>query len=225
MDDTAVTRSLDVRRVRDVMTSHPLTVGPDTGFRDTVRMLCQAGVDTLPVVQDGRLVGLVSADDLLLKEEMVEMPRGGTGMPWQRHRDRVRAAGRCVADMMCAKPPTVPPDATVGHAAHVMHRAHRGGLPVVDEHGALVGIVTRTDLLSVFLRDDTAVRAEVDAVLASLAPQARAEVEDGCVRLSGRVKYSSQASSLASAVRQLPGVVAVDCAVQADTDDLAMTGY
>ena len=118
--------------VADVMTSQPPTVSSTAGFRDAVLLLAQSGVDALPVVDaDHRLVGLISSEDLLLKEEMVELPYGGTGLPWQRHRDRVRARGRAVCEVMDAQPPSVGPTTTLGRAAREMHRRHRGSLPVV----------------------------------------------------------------------------------------------
>ena len=99
------------------MTAQPLTIAPTAGFREAVRLFPQPGVDALPVVDGERLVGLVGAEDLLLKEEMVELSHGGSGLPWQRHRDRVRAKGRPVSDVMDAQPPTVKPDTTLGRAA------------------------------------------------------------------------------------------------------------
>ena len=51
----------------------------------------------------------------------------------------------------------------------------------------------------------------------------RASVRDGCVRLDGRLAYQSQAERLADAVSHLPGVVAVDCRVEGDVDDLHLS--
>lgn len=209
--------------VRDVMTPDPLTVAPTAGFREAVRLLSSAGVDALPVVDDGRLVGLVSTDDLLLKEEMVELPRGGSGLPWQRHRDRIRARGRQVAEVMDTQPPRVRPDTTLGRAARELHRRHRGTLLVVDDNGALLGMVSRTNLLSVYLRDDPTIERDVVALMSEIGRNLSATVSDGCVRVDGRVHYQSQAARLADAVAHVPGVVAVDCRVSAEVDDLHLS--
>ena len=82
------------RTVAELMTHDVVTVTPDTTFRDAVRLLEDRRVDTLPVVTDDRkVVGVLTASDLLLKEEISEGPRGVPGLPWQRRRDRVRGAG------------------------------------------------------------------------------------------------------------------------------------
>lgn len=225
MDQTAAPRTPPVAAttVRDVMTAQPLTIAPTAGFREAVRLLSQAGVDALPVVDDERLVGLVSTEDLLLKEEMVELPHGGSGLPWQRHRDRVRARGRQVAEVMDTQPPTVRPDTTLGRAARELHRRHRGCLLVVDENRTLLGVVTRTDLLSVYLREDPELERDVAALLPDTGRDLHGSVHDGCVRLEGRLHYQSQAEQLSHDVAHIPGVVAVDCRISVEVDDLHLT--
>ena len=225
MDQTSAPRTPAVAAptVRDVMTAQPLTIAPTAGFREAVRLLSQAGVDALPVVDGERLVGLVGTEDLLLKEEMVELPHGGSGLPWQRHRDRVRAKGRQVAEVMDAQPPTVRPDTTLGRAARELHRRHRGCLLVVDGDRRLLGVVTRTDLLSVYLRDDPELEREITALLPDAARDVHAAVQDGCVRLEGRLHYQSQAERLSYDVAHVPGVVAVDCRIRVEVDDLHLT--
>ena len=225
MDQTAAPRTppAAVPTVRDVMTPQPLTIAPTAGFREAVRLLSQAGVDALPVVDGERLVGLVGTEDLLLKEEMVELPHGGSGLPWQRHRDRVRARGRQVAEVMDTQPPTVRPDTTLGRAARELHRRHRGCLLVVDGDRKLLGVVTRTDLLSVYLRDDPQLEQDIAALLPPATErEVHVTVRDGCVRLEGRLHYQSQAERVSDAVAHVPGVVAVDCRIRVEVDDLHM---
>lgn len=225
MEQTAAPRTPAVaaKTVRDVMTTQPLTIAPTAGFREAVRLLSQAGVDALPVVDGDRLVGLVGTEDLLLKEEMVELPHGGSGLPWQRHRDRVRAKGRQVAEVMDSQPATVRPDTTLGRAARELHRRHRGCLLVVDGDRRLLGVVTRADLLSVYLRDDPELERDITALLPSDGRNLHATVRDGCVRLEGRLHYQSQAERLAHDVAHVPGVVAVDCQISVEVDDLHLT--
>ena len=211
--------------VVDVMTSEVVTVTPETGFRDAVRLLTEQRVGVLPVVEGDRLVGILTQSDLLLKEEAGDRPDPMAGLPWQRHRSRLRASATCVGRAMSKRPWTVAPAATLSEAAHLMHRHGVGGLPVVEGDGRLVGIVTRSDLLSVFLRSDADLLADVERAVAP-AGDVRCAVADGCVTLDGSVHYLSQADSALAAARHVPGVVDVRCSLRAEVDDVhsAMMG-
>lgn len=214
------------KAVRDVMTRKVVTVAPETSFREAVRLLEELRIDALPVVEGDRVVGMIAESDLLLKEELVDLPAGGTGLPWQRRRDRARASARSVREAMSRAPATVTPDATLSAAARVMHRRRVGGLPVVEGDQRLVGIVTRSDLLKVFLRDDDELAADIAHVLGSLAQGIRCDVSDGCVTLEGEVRLRSEATRAAALAAHVPGVVHVNCAVRWQVDDvhLAMVG-
>lgn len=121
---------------------------------------------------------------------------------------------------------TVAASATLSDAAHLMHRHGVGALPVVGEDGRLLGIVTRSDLLRVFLRDDADLLADVERAVAPVGAVVRCTVLDGCVTLEGEVRYLSQAESALAAARHVPGVVDVRCSVRAEVDDVhsAMMG-
>ena len=206
------------KTVAELMTHDVVTVTPDTTFRDAVRLLEDRRVDTLPVVaEDRRVVGVLTASDLLLKEEISEGPRGVPGLPWQRRRDRARGAGTTVRECMSTELVTVDPDATFCAAARLMHRHHVGGLPVVDQQRHLLGIVTRSDLLTVYLCDDADLLRQVRA---ELPEGVEAEVVDGRVRLSGHVQLRSTATQTQAAVQAVPGVVDVACRVRYDADDV-----
>lgn len=206
------------RTVAELMTHDVVTVTPDTTFRDAVRLLEDRRVDTLPVVTDDRkVVGVLTASDLLLKEEISEGPRGVPGLPWQRRRDRVRGAGTTVRQCMSTELVTVDPDTSFCAAARTMHRHHVGGLPVVDRDRRLIGIVTRSDLLKVYLCDDDELRREIAAVL----PEAiTADVSEGRVHLTGKVTLRSTVNQAQAAVRAVPGVVDVSSRVRYETDDV-----
>lgn len=216
-----------LKTVQDVMTREVITVSPSTSFREAVRLMEDERIDSLPVIEGGEVVGLVAESDLLLKEELSDRPQGVTGLPWQRRRDRVRAGATSVREAMSRHPATVRPTDTLSAAAHVMHRRHVGGLPVVDEGGRLLGIVTRSDLLKVFLRDDDELQADVVEALGGLVEHGvRCTVADGCVTLDGDVRLRSQAVNASEVALRVPGVVAVDCRIRSETDDvnIAMTG-
>lgn len=215
--------------VRDVMTPQVITVTPDSSWKDAVRLVEQARVHALPVVEDGRVVGIVAQSDLLLKEEMLTGPLTMRAMPRQRRRDKIRARAMTVRQMMSKPVITIEPDAQLGTAARLLHRRRIGRLPVLDA-GELVGIVTRSDLLRVFLREDAEIRGEVDEVLANLAPKIgnglTGAVDDGVVTLTGEVATLSMALAVLSEVRRIGGVVAIEDRTLARFDDvnIAMAG-
>ena len=224
--EVAVMTGSPALHVDGVMTREVVTATRETGFRDAVRLLTEKRVGALPVVDGDRLVGILTQSDLLLKEEASDRPDPMAGRPWQRHRSRLRASATSVGAAMSQRPWTVAPTATLSDAAHLMHRHGVGVLPVVDGEKRLVGIVTRSDLLRVFLRDDADLLADVERAVAPAGDGVRCSVADGCVTLDGSVRYLSQAGSASAAARHVPGVVDVRCSVRAEVDDVhsAMMG-
>jgi CBS-domain-containing membrane protein len=216
--------------VESVMTAEVVTVRPATAFRELVRLLEQHRISALPVVDDtGRLVGIVSEADLLIKEGY---PHGtgdvGTVQAVRHHRRLGKAAGTCAAEVMAAPVITVPTGTAVADAARLMVRLGVKRLPVVDTTGALVGIVTRADLLKVFLRPDPAIRWEVehDLVRGKLgipAGEVQVEVRGGVVALRGELERRSQLAALVRQVQAVEGVVAVDAQLGWRVDDQMMT--
>jgi CBS domain-containing protein len=200
--------------VADVMTRDVVTVGPGTPFKRIVHLVAEH-IRSVPVVaDDGRVLGLVSVTDLLRKEEFRAEPRP----PWYRrlwHRsEAARAEGRIAADVMTSPVVTTRPDALVVEAARTMaaHRVTR--LVVVDEDGWIAGIVSRGDLLRVFLRSDEEIR---EATLREIVPYAiwtdpheiDVSVRDGVVTLSGRVERKQYVPIAVSLVWGIDGVVDV----------------
>ena len=118
---------------------------------------------------------------------------------------------------------TIASDATVAHAARLMHDRVVKRLPVVDAAGAILGVVSRIDLLAEFLRADDDIRGEVARVLvedlALETGQVVPAVDDGVVRLEGRVELRSMVPSVWAAVRSVPGVVGVDERLTWEFDD------
>jgi CBS domain-containing protein len=182
-------------KVEAVMTSQVVTARPSTPFWELVRLLEQHRISALPVVDDaGRLVGIVSEADLLVKEGY---PHGAQDAGWAdvvRYRHRLGKAGGTRADEVMAAPViTVPLGTLVADAVRLMIRLDVKHLPVMDARGGLAGIVTRSDLLKVFLRPDPAVQWEVDhdivrGKLGIADGEVQVEVRDGVVRLRGQVE-------------------------------------
>jgi len=144
--------------VRDIMDSDPATVSPDAPVEQIVAVLRDHGIPGVPVVDgDGRCVGIVTEADLVLPDDQgdLHLPHyinlfGGTVFlePLGRYEQRLRKAfASTAADMMTREPDTVAPDATAKEAARLIHDTGHNRLPVVDEDGRLVGVVTRLDVL------------------------------------------------------------------------------
>jgi CBS-domain-containing membrane protein len=129
----------------------------------------------------------------------------------------VRKAGAVTAgDLMTVPAITLTLDATLAHAARVMARNRVKRLPVVDPDGALKGIVSRSDLLKVFLRDDADIAEEVQReivlrLFGTHAEAVRIEVHDGVVTLGGRVHDTALVPLAALLARAVEGVVDVQC--------------
>ena len=182
------------RMVSDVMVTAVVGVQPAMSFKRTVQLLQEHRVSALPVVdRDGRLLGIVSETDLALKEEHqpsdpIPFFEGGG------HREqRAKARGTRAADFMSTPVATVAPGASLNAAARLLHQRGVRHLPVVDHDGRLIGIITRRDLLRVFLRPDGDIHHEITAgVLRATfnlpADAVQVEVRDGVVTLTGLVR-------------------------------------
>lgn len=217
-------------KVESVMTTEVVAARPYSPFQELVRLLERHRVSALPVTDDtGRLVGLVSEADLLVKAAYPHGAEDAGLVDAVRNRHRLdKAAGTCAADLMTRQVVTVPPDTPVAKAARLLVRLGVKRLPVVDAAGKLIGIVTRGDLLKVFLRPDPAIRWEVEHEVASgrlgLAPgDVRVEVRHGVVTLRGQVERHSQVPALVRHAQAVDGVIEVDARLTWRTDDQAPT--
>ncbi|MFC8432436.1 CBS domain-containing protein [Streptomyces sp. NPDC057253] len=203
--------------VSDVMTHTVASLDRDASFKEIVRLMQDWKVSALPVIEgEGRVVGIVSEADLLPKEEFRDKdPDRHTQL--RRLADLAKAGAVTAAELMTSPALTVRPDATLAQAARTMAQARVKRLPVVDELGMLAGIVSRSDLLKVFLRDDEEIAEEVRREVVSYlfpapSPMIRVEVHDGAVTLVGRVRDTSLIPVAAHLVRAVEGVVDVDFA-------------
>ncbi|HET6359018.1 CBS domain-containing protein [Streptomyces sp.] len=201
--------------VSDVMTHTVISVGRRASFKDIVTTLGEWKVSALPVTEgEGRVVGVVSEADLLPKEEFRDSdPDRFTQL--RRLADLAKAGAVRAEDLMTAPALTVRADATLAEAARVMARRRVKRLPVVDANGLLEGIISRADLLKVFLRPDEDIADEVrSTVITHLFPAHAQPVEvtvtDGVVTLSGKIRNTSLVPVAARLVRAVEGVVDVE---------------
>jgi CBS domain-containing protein len=200
--------------VGDVMTRSVVAVGRDARFKEMVESLQSWHISALPVLAgDGRVVGVVSEADLLTKEEGEGPPAGAARSADRRRLDK--ASGVTAGQLMSAPAITVHADATLQQAARIMAHGHVKRLPVTDSEGHLRGVVSRGDLLKVYLRPDREITEEVrQDVLHRLLPAGSTNigvtVEEGVVALAGTVPDPAVAVLLERLVRAVPGVVDVD---------------
>lgn len=152
--------------VRDVMATDVLTFAPEDNVMDAMRTMLVRDVDGAPVMNsDGEIVGLLSTADLIVEEARVHLPTVITllgayielpSSKKQFDRDVEKALGSTVGEVMGDAAPTLAPDDTVEFAATIMHEQGADRLPVLDESGALVGIVARGDIVRAIVNEQDA---------------------------------------------------------------------
>ncbi|MBC2905796.1 CBS domain-containing protein [Streptomyces cupreus] len=217
------------RTVGDLMTAAVVSVRRDTGFKDIVEHLAEHGIAAVPVVDDqGRPIGVVSEADLLRKQESQEDPGGHLAGPHLLPAEHAKAHALTAEGLMTSPPVTARPQWSVVEAARAMARHHVKHLPVVDDAGHLVGIVSRGDLLHVFLRRDPTIREEImtDVLTRTLGLDPGAvtvEVTDGRVMLSGTVPEGSLIPIAVRLSESVDGVVDVTHHLRAETEATAGT--
>jgi CBS domain-containing protein len=132
-------------RVRDIMTSPALTITPDMTVPAAIALMRHQDIRHLPVVESGRLVGMISRGDL--REASI-----AASINADQYELHFMLNKLTVAKLMTRKVFTVTPDAFIVHAAELMTDNKIAGLPVVDERGGVIGIVTESDLLRLLVR-------------------------------------------------------------------------
>ncbi|WP_440581900.1 CBS domain-containing protein [Streptomyces flavofungini] len=200
------------RTVSDVMTSTVIAVGREAPFKEIVALMEQWKVSALPVLAgEGRVIGVVSEADLLTKEEFRDSDPSRFDQ-LRRLADLAKAGGVIAAEVMSTPAVTVHPGTTLPQAARVMALRHVKRLPVVDEQGLLQGVVSRSDLLKVFLRTDEELAEEVTRTVTSfLFPDGAVTVavDGGVVTLGGEIRDKALVPVAARLTRAVEGVVDV----------------
>jgi CBS domain-containing protein len=206
------------RRVSDVMTTSVVTVDRITPYQEIDRLLTQHRISGVPVLKMGREVaGVVTEADLLAAEdETNRRARIASSLGRRRLLRKQPHVNLTAGTLMTSPAITVQPDATIPAAARLMNTHHVRRLPVVDEDGKLVGIVSRRDLLSVFLRPDADIMHDVRQVLDEIPitdpKEVTVAVRHGVVGLTGTVQADRHHDLVALAVHliwDIDGVVDV----------------
>jgi len=177
-----------------VMTTSVVTVDRITPYKEIVRLLAEHRISGVPVLTMGRHVaGVVTEEDLLVAQEQNVRRLRTTARPswWSRP---PRHPALTAGELMSAPAITIGPDATVPAAARLLETHHLRRLPVVDETGRLLGVVSRRDLLSVFLRPDEDIATDILRMLEDVRlaepGDVNVMVRNGVVTLTGTVRPS-----------------------------------
>ena len=212
----------------DVMSTNVISARPQDSFAHLTTLLRGAAIRAVPVVDDdGTLLGVVSEADLMAA---VARPDGYEARRWWRPRHvrrqapESKAGATTAAELMTTGVETVAPATRVSAAARAMLKHHLSWMPVCNEDRRVVGVLGRSDVLTVFVRDDASIRAEiVDDVLRSilLADPERVlvEVDGGVVTLTGELDTRLDAQVAVRLIERLEGVVAVVDHLRFRTDE------
>ena len=217
--------------VTSVMTDEVISISSETPFKEIVELLIKHNISAVPVVDgDGVPVGVVSEADLMSKEEFEggTEPRPLLAGPARRRRWR-QSTGTTAADLMHRPVLTVRADDLVPVAARKLAAAGVRRLFVVDAAGRLVGVVSRRDLLTLYLRSDEQLASEIMANVLGAAlwiedDRVQVTVADGVVTLTGTLPRRSEADVTARLTRAQPGVIGVVDHLRYEYDDLAAAG-
>lgn len=214
--------------VASVMTTQVTTAQPDMLFKDLVAALTEQGISAVPVVDhEHRPIGVVSEADALAKQEFHggrdELPHGDRA-----GRDRwYRSLGQTAAELMTSPVWTVHADEPVSSAARLLARAKVRRLFVTGRDGRLVGVVSRRDLLRVYLHSDEEIRGQLERLIVSSGVAEgviSVRVDAGVTTLDGELDRRGSVDATVRMVQALPGVVSVRNNLTYLVDDVVVGG-
>jgi CBS domain-containing protein len=146
--------SLTESTVANIMSTDIISVAPTTPIPEVARLMVEHHVSGIPVIDNGDLVGIVTESDVVSREIDVDAPAFATFLdaifilPWDRHDDEFkRVLATTVSGLMSAPVQTINGSASIHEVADLMFKHHVNPVPVVDDAGQMVGIVSRSDVL------------------------------------------------------------------------------
>ncbi|GAA5017958.1 CBS domain-containing protein [Streptomyces siamensis] len=208
-------------KVGTVMTTDVVRAEYGTPFKEVARLLADRRISGLPVVdEDDKVIGVVSETDLMVRQAATPDPfepprrRRLAALTRNARLQAAKARARTAGQLMTEPAVTVHADDSIVEAARTMAQRRVERLPVLDEADRLVGIVTRRDLLQVFLRPDAEIREQVvqQVLMHALWIPPRSidvSVTEGVVTLTGQMERKSETEIAVSMTRQIDGAVAV----------------
>lgn len=213
-------------KASEIMTQDVVSVAPDTPIRDVAQLMLHHGISGVPVVEHGKLMGIISENDLIRR---VELGTEKTRSRWVQFltsddtllADYVHARGRVAGDVMTTNVVTVGSDAPIATIAEIMATHHIKRAPVVDG-GKLVGIVSRANLVQALATvaaappglgqtDDPTIRDAIAAEIEQIAGVAspimnNVTVNNGVVHLWGYVASDDERKAIRIAAERVGGV-------------------
>ncbi|MEO3863765.1 CBS domain-containing protein [Acrocarpospora sp. B8E8] len=221
--------------VQDVMTREPITVPTTMPFKQVASTLADNKISAVPVLDAaGDVAGVISEADLLRKEEFRELYyRECYESPSRIRNDRApgfdarrKAQALTAADLMTSPAVTIRPDTSVVRAVRVMDEQRVKRLLVVDDEGRLAGVISRSDLLRLFVRDDRDLAGEILEEVLKPAKWITTDAltvaaEEGVVTLAGHTPTRSEAELAVRMTQRVNGVVAVVDRLGWEDDDLS----
>lgn len=221
-------------RVEDIMASPVIAVAPDTEVTEVVELLLEYRISGVPVVERGKVVGMIGEGDLVHRREIGTEARGDGRSWWQRivqpdpaPAEYVHSNGRYARDVMNGHVPCVAADMSLTELADLFEDRSIRRVPVLRD-GTLVGLVTRADLMRALARGASMLRparaaATVDddtirnRLLAELSAQpwwasgwSEVDVEHGIVRYLGVFRGEAERRAAQVAAENVPGVRGID---------------
>jgi CBS-domain-containing membrane protein len=199
--------------VKDVMSTHVIAVRQGASYKDMAAMLHEQRVSAFPVLDDhNKVIGVVSESDLLTKEAL----EGTVPRTLLSRQERVRKQTNAItaADLMTKPPVTIGADEPVTRAARLMFDQRVKRLPVISDDGTLIGIVSRSDVLSVYSRPDAEIQHQVakDLIVGTFLcdpDRFTVTVNEGIVTIKGAPETTMAGLDIIDAARHMEGVVAI----------------
>ena len=219
-------------KIRDLMTRDVITIGPEAPLKEAARRMIEAHVSGLPVTDvDEQLLGVITEADFVATEADRHRRRRAGLLRFLYKEAEIPSQERLVGDVMTSEVVVLGEGADHVEAARLMQTEGVKRIPVVDENGRIVGLVSRADILRVFARSDGDILEEIQGDLIGrvlwLVP-GRVDVRctDGNVVLRGRLETRSDAELLAELAGRVDGVVSIENHLEFEIDNLKldMTG-
>lgn len=213
-------------QVKHVMSERVTTVSPDHSIHEAAERLARDSISGMPVVVDRKVVGMVSESDIVWALTPQEEREAGMTlldfMAHSRRRELEPHKHLRVSDVMSTAVIDIPPFASLWKAAGLMHSHSVKRLPVTDNEGRLVGIVSHADLVRAIARGDAVIASEVQEAIAALGEEfgeLSVRAEDGTVTIEGKAPSKAAKSRAIYLAKRVPGVVEVSDGLEYVPDD------
>lgn len=211
-------------RIADLMSRDVVATSPESSLKEMAALLADHHISGVPVIDEaGVVVGVISEADVLQIQSRTPTRGGLLSRLIDNPTDIVKWDATSVGEAMTTPVVTITQEQDVREAARIMMDEGVNRLPVLDDAGVLVGVVTRADIVRAFLRSDDEILREIeDDVLPRILwidPQTvDVAVHDGHVTVVGHVESNADAELIDAFVSRLTGVVHVDNQLEWDVD-------